>query len=593
MKKIIFSLVSFISALALTFASSPIAPVQAQSDTAHRLAGRIVLQVEENGEAWYVNPVDYRRYSLGRPRDAWNIMRALGLGVTDANLAKVPINGTEWTINQDMIKYVDGRILIQVELNGEAWYVSPVNLQRYYMGRPADAFQLMRNLGLGITNSDLEQIEVGVADVPDDSSDSDSDSDSSDDSSDSDDDSSDDSDSGDDSSSDNIATDLIQPSDLVYKGAFRLPAGADGDDGPRGWSWGGTAATYYPSGDPSGASDGYTGSLYGTGHDVYKNISEINIPSPVISSSKNLSDLNRAQMLQEFRDIIITGETELPRVGLAYLGKQGSQSSGKLYFGWGEHFQEENDNTHGWMDVNLSSPQRKGDWRIDSKSAYSTSDYIFNIPSNWAASNTPGKLLATGRYRDGGWSGQGPSLYAYGPWNDGNPPSAGTELSATTLLEYDTSIERDALTDSSARTMDDYHHPDEWSGAAWLTKNNKAAVIFAGTKGVGDYWYGDSNGACTTCEGERGWWSTTFEGRIIFYDPSDLAAVAAGTMESHEPQPYAYLNIDQYLYHINSNQQWYHLGAIAFDRSNGILYVFEFLGDSDTERPLVHVFKVN
>ena len=72
-------------------------------------------------------------------------MRALGLGCTDANLARVPINGTEWGIASDMVKYVNGRILIQVELNGEAWYVSPVNLKRYYMGRPADAFQLMRN----------------------------------------------------------------------------------------------------------------------------------------------------------------------------------------------------------------------------------------------------------------------------------------------------------------------------------------------------------------------------------------------------------------------------------------------------------------
>lgn len=159
MKKIISFLILFI------FLVIFIPSTSAQSDVAHRLAGRILLQTEENGEAWYVNPVDYRRYSLGRPQDAFDIMRALGLGATNVNLALIPINGTEWGIASSMIRYVNGRILIQVELNGEAWYVSPVNLKRYYMGRPADAFQLMRNLGLGITNSDLEQIEVGETDV--------------------------------------------------------------------------------------------------------------------------------------------------------------------------------------------------------------------------------------------------------------------------------------------------------------------------------------------------------------------------------------------------------------------------------------------
>ena len=50
---------------------------------------------------------------------------------------------------------LSGRIVLQVEDNGEAWYVSPVNGKRYYLGRPVDAFAVMRNLGLGITTSDL------------------------------------------------------------------------------------------------------------------------------------------------------------------------------------------------------------------------------------------------------------------------------------------------------------------------------------------------------------------------------------------------------------------------------------------------------
>jgi hypothetical protein len=79
-------------------------------------------------------------------------------------------------------------------------------------------------------------------------------------------------------------------------------------------------------------------------------------------------------------------------------------------------------------------------------------------------------------------------------------------------------------------------------------------------------------------------------GQILFYDPADLAAVARGEMETWEPQPYATLDIDQYLYHIQSTQHKYHVGAASFDRQRGLLYVFEPLADQD--RPLIHVWKV-
>lgn len=59
---------------------------------AKQLSGRILLQVESHGEAWYVNPADLRRYYLGRPDDAFNIMRFLGKGISDENLTKVFIN---------------------------------------------------------------------------------------------------------------------------------------------------------------------------------------------------------------------------------------------------------------------------------------------------------------------------------------------------------------------------------------------------------------------------------------------------------------------------------------------------------------------
>ena len=56
-------------------------------------SGKIFLQVEDNGEAWYVSPNrEDKRYFLCREDDAFGIMRDHGVGITNADLAKIPIS---------------------------------------------------------------------------------------------------------------------------------------------------------------------------------------------------------------------------------------------------------------------------------------------------------------------------------------------------------------------------------------------------------------------------------------------------------------------------------------------------------------------
>ena len=321
---------------------------------------------------------------------------------------------------------------------------------------------------------------------------------------------------------------LIQPADLVYQGALRLP------DGPSeiGWEWSGAAMAYYPGGDPSGPADGYPGSLFGTGHNWNQYVSEISIPVPVNSPSKNVNELNTATTLQNFHNIrgslFDHLDFELPRAGLEYLPKQGNQTTGKLHFCWGQHMQQyEVSPSHGWCELDLSNPQSAGAWYIDGQMNMVTNDYLFAIPQAWADANTPGMYLATGRFQDGGQGARGPSLFAYGPWNEGNPPVPGSTLSAVPLLLY---TDVTALDDFM---LNNYQHSDEWSGGGWLTAGGKSAVIFVGTKGTGDCWYGCADGRVweppypPECP-ERGWWSTGFVGQIIFYDPADLAVVGRG-----------------------------------------------------------------
>jgi len=185
------------------------------------LAGQILLQVDSVGEAWYVNPQTLERYYLGRPDDAFHLMRKLGIGIQNSDLEKIPVgliselknipyqklsrtedldqdglsnaledaigtdrnhrdsdrdtydDYTELTskdhydplkakakikIDADFTQKHLGKIFLQTEDEGQAWYLNPQDQKRYFLDRPADAFHVMRALGLGISNVDILNI---------------------------------------------------------------------------------------------------------------------------------------------------------------------------------------------------------------------------------------------------------------------------------------------------------------------------------------------------------------------------------------------------------------------------------------------------
>jgi hypothetical protein len=117
---------------------------------AERLKGRILLQVESRGEAYYVNPATAERYYMENGDAAYNVMRNLGVGITNADLEKIKNNKTL------ALKH-KGKIFLQVESHGEAYYVD-FSGSLHYLKDGSEAYNIMRTLGLGITTRDLEQI---------------------------------------------------------------------------------------------------------------------------------------------------------------------------------------------------------------------------------------------------------------------------------------------------------------------------------------------------------------------------------------------------------------------------------------------------
>ncbi len=178
----------------------------------NRLVGNILLQVEDHGEAWYVDSVTKQRYYLANGTAAYGALRKFGLGITNTDLEKIPLGieerfedvdtdedglrdkleeglGTDpnkpdtdgdghddkteilagyrpdkegsFNYNQSLINKLKGRILLQVESRGEAWYINPSDGRRYYMKDGEAAYQIMRFLSLGITNENIRKIDIG------------------------------------------------------------------------------------------------------------------------------------------------------------------------------------------------------------------------------------------------------------------------------------------------------------------------------------------------------------------------------------------------------------------------------------------------
>jgi hypothetical protein len=425
----------------------------------------------------------------------------------------------------------------------------------------------------------------------------------------------------------------VTPADFTYLGAFRLPLD---DNEENSFAWGGHAMTFRSDGDPAGASDGFPGSLFLTGHPYQlpkgRQVAEISIPAPV--KSKDPNSLPKAKILQPLQNV--TGDTfahfnELPRVGLQYLNAPGTGP--KMHIAFGMHMGSEvKKGTHGAFDPTLAQPSFKGPWHIAGHPTFGVNGYLFEIPKDWADKHAGGRVLATGRFRGGGWSGFGPSLLAYKPWDEsGAFAKPGEQLNATVLLRYQ--YPEEGMDPS--RMLKNYQHPDEWEGGAWLTTSTgKTAVLFAGTKSVGaKYWYGyihpkgaqfpcvdvdvaaagertcmladgrdcpkqDFQG-CTGYSSYRGWWTDRFESQFILFDPHDLAEVADGRKKPYEPQPYAIVRPDKDLF-LNSqddvadrgagDQRRYRLGAVAYDRQSDLLYVLELYADG--AKPVVHVWRV-
>ncbi len=117
-----------------------------------QLAGRILAATEQPGGLWYVNPENRQLYYLGQPAAVMDMIRALGLGVSNS----------DFDIWKGIApKRLKGKILLKVEDRGQAYYVNPNDLALVYLGPPDDVMRILSPLAITVNYADIEAMAAG------------------------------------------------------------------------------------------------------------------------------------------------------------------------------------------------------------------------------------------------------------------------------------------------------------------------------------------------------------------------------------------------------------------------------------------------
>ena len=125
------------------------------------LAGYI-LKPTEGGDLWYYDPVSLKRYCLPDADMAYIALGQFGLGITNADLEKIPVAGMGGgEADEKLVDKLRGRILLQVESVGEAWYVAPLSGQRHYLANGAEALNILTWLARPASAKEIFPIPVG------------------------------------------------------------------------------------------------------------------------------------------------------------------------------------------------------------------------------------------------------------------------------------------------------------------------------------------------------------------------------------------------------------------------------------------------
>lgn len=423
----------------------------------------------------------------------------------------------------------------------------------------------------------------------------------------------------------------LQPSDLIYQGAFRLP-----DE----FNWGARGMSYFPLG-----SNG-TGTLLITTSEALRNpagescyeglgncsayFAEVAIPKP--SNEANWQDLPVATFIREptaFDNGLVATVHEAHAfvTGIQYVPGQGSQSDDKIYGSLTEWYPEGDYGQDSFPTVwfsNLDGSDARGMFHVGPTSnplyhGRKMGEYLFTVPQRYADTYLGGRVLLTGRSRgtpasmeeittSGG--SQGPTLFAFKPWQSDSPIG---DLDAIPVLYYRVKYPGCAGPDIGVGGQAvDCDYPgfsmcDSWNGGSFVENGIKNAILILGHKGSTNCYYcGDPDddsechvtplpGECELfCQESRGYHCGPYKRQVIFYDTVQLGKAALGQVSPWEVKPYVIWEPEEFYLDLIEGNTCGSVGGMAFDSDSRRLFMIErgLGGYANENAAVVHVWYV-
>ncbi|NCC25978.1 MAG: hypothetical protein EOM25_12425 [Deltaproteobacteria bacterium] len=406
-----------------------------------------------------------------------------------------------------------------------------------------------------------------------------------------------------------IPAERLQPSDLVYQGAFRLP-----DE----FNWGALGMSYYPSGI------GGQGSLLVTGFQSPSSpehpaeacwdpswscnsyYGQVLIPTP--TKAFNWESLPMAQlsggMINYDQGLAATVHREYVFVSdIEYMPRSGSQSRDKVYGALEAWYAEgifgEGSFPTIWMS-NMDGTGARGVFHVGPESVpfhgRKMGSYLFTVPQWYADQYLGGRRLVTGRSRgtpasidpvttDGG--SQGPTLFAFRALDSDDPTG---NLDALPFLYYRVKYPGCAGPNVGPTAECDYPFfsmCDDWTGGAFVDTGSKRAVMLLGLKGSRNCYGGAGCG--DPCGDGQGYHCDPSERQVIFYDVHALGDIAKGQVDPWSVLPYAVWKPGEFY---QTGVTCWNAGGMTFDSENGRVFMVERGMGGETNACVVHVWRV-
>lgn len=371
---------------------------------------------------------------------------------------------------------------------------------------------------------------------------------------------------------------LVQKTDLVYQGAFRVPAGV----------FGGSSFAYAASGL---AFNPARNSLYITGHDWEQQVAEISIPSVRITNA--LATLSTASVLQPFVDPTEGRGSQVDPANTIKIGGL-LVDNGQLLFTQYSFYDADASQvlSHFVSGLDLSvKTDARGPFQVGTIGAGFVSGYMAQIPLDWQSALGGAVLTGNCCIPIISRTSFGPAAFAINPADIGvrNP------VPSVPLVYYP------AAHPLSAWDGTDPNFNGATAMGGVVFPNGTRTVLFIGRHGAGPFCYGPGTAdhalaGTTAPEGidkycydptndSKGTHSYPYASYVWAYDANDLAAVRMGTKFAWDVRPYAVWPLPL-PFATGSNL----IRGVAYDSQTGRVFISQAFGDG--ERPVIHLFRV-